>query len=283
MELRVEKTAGLYVSDRGLRALAELVHDYSGICIGPDKHQLMANRLRRRVQDVGLLSLDDYGDFVRADATGEEIETLVDLMTTNHTAFFRESEHFTVLMQELAPTLRAAMPTGYPVRVWSAAASSGEEPYTLAMLTAEDQRRDPLHRWVLQASDISRRMLDVAVRGVYSMDSVAVVPPDLLPRYFERGVGAQDGRCRLRREVRAAVSYQRINLLDAHYPIREPQHVIFCRNVMIYFDVDTRRAVVERLLEYLVPGGYLVVGYSESLTGLVPRLSSVSHGVYTRS
>ena len=130
MELRVEKTAGLYVSDRGLRALADLVHDYSGICIGPDKHQLMANRLRRRVQDVGLLSLDDYGDFVRADATGEEIETLVDLMTTNHTAFFRESEHFTVLMQELAPTLRAAMPTGYPVRVWSAAASSGEEPYT---------------------------------------------------------------------------------------------------------------------------------------------------------
>ena len=271
------------VSDRGLRLLSELVLEYSGISVGADKHQLVANRLRRRVRELHLNSVDAYGDYVRADATGAELETLVDLITTNHTAFFREPEHFSVFFDRLIPTLRADMPSGYPVRVWSAAAASGEEPYTLALLAAEAQRQDPLMRVNIQASDISRRMLDVAARGVYSMESISVIPKEMLHRYFERGVAAQDGNCRLRREVRASVNFQRINLLDTHYPVSDLQHVIFCRNVMIYFEVETRRKVVERLLSHLAPGGYLIVGYSESISGLLPGLNSVSHGIYRRS
>lgn len=272
--------AGL--SNRGLRRLSDLVREYSGICIGDDKHQLVVNRLRRRVKELELESFDAYGDYVRSDASGRELEVLVDLMSTNHTAFFREREHFTVLFNQLAPKLRASLPAGVPLRVWSAAASSGEEPYTLALLAAEERRREPTRRWQLQASDISRRMLEVAARGIYALPSETVVSSDLLHRYFERGVGPQEGRCRLRREIRDSVRFQRINLLEPQYPILDRQHVIFCRNVMIYFDVPTRRVVVDRLLSHLAPGGFLIVGYSESLGGLVPGLVSISHGVYTR-
>lgn len=284
MSVAVQSSLSPYsgLSDRGLRRLSELVREYSGICIGEDKHQLVANRLRRRVRELRLESFDAYGDYVRSDASGRELEMLVDLMSTNHTAFFREREHFNVLFQQLAPKLRASLPAGAPLRVWSAAASSGEEPYTLALLAAEEQRHDPTRRWQIQASDISRRMLEVAARGVYALPSETVVSPDLLRRYFERGVGPQEGRCRLRREVRTTVRFQRINLLEPVYPILDRQHVIFCRNVMIYFDVPTRRVVVDRLLSHLAPGGFLIVGYSESLGGLVPGLVSVSHGVYTR-
>ena len=271
------------LSDRGLRLIAELVRGHSGICVGPDKHQLVENRLRRRVRELKLNTLETYADYVAADRSGSELETLVDLISTNHTAFFREVEHVHVLFDRLAPALRRREVAGTPLRVWSAGASSGEEPYTLAMRAAEETRQNPLSRWTLTASDISHRMLAVAKLGVYSMSAVESVPTELLQRYFERGVGAQEGRCRVRRELRDTVTFRRINLLDAQYPLAEQQHVIFCRNVLIYFDLPTRRLVVKRLLEYLVPGGYLVVGYSESLSGLVDGLRSFSHGVYTRA
>lgn len=270
------------LSDRGLRSIAELVRGYCGISVGADKHQLVENRLRRRVRELKFDSLEAYADYVAADPTGAEIETLVDLLSTNHTAFFREVEHVHVLFDRLGPALRRREVAGASLRVWSAGASSGEEPFTLAMMAAEDTRLNPLSRWSFTASDISHRMLAVAKRGVYSLSAVDAVPLDLLHYYFERGVGAQDGNCRLRRELRDTVVFRRINLLDEQYPFAERQHVIFCRNVLIYFDLPTRKLVVERLMNYLAPGGFLVVGYSESLSGLVSGLRSFSHGVYTR-
>jgi chemotaxis protein methyltransferase CheR len=271
------------VSESGFRLLTSIVRQYSGICVGDDKRQLLINRLRRRVVELNLSSIDDYGQYVSADTSGVEIETLVDLMTTNHTGFFREAEHFSVVFDALVPKMRSMMSAEEPFRLWSSASASGEEPYTLAMFAAEATRRQPGLKFSILASDISRRMIEVARRGLYSMQSVEVVPKNFLHRYFERGVGPQEGRCRLRHAVRESVLFQRINLLDREYPVGHRQHVIFCRNVMIYFDVDTRRAVVERLLSNLHPSGYLVVGCSESLLGLIPGLQSVHHGIYTRS
>mgnify|MGYP003347448987 CR=1 FL=1 len=271
------------LSDRGLRELAGLVRAYSGITLGPDKHQLVANRLRRRVRELKLESFEHYGEYVRADGSGSELETLVDLMSTNHTAFFRESLHFAALVSEVLPRLRAARGMNRdPLRVWSAACATGEEAYTLAMLLAEDSAAEPGRVFELLGSDISRRALALAERGVYPMERAGVVPEDLLKRYFERGVGAQAGRCRVKRILRDAVRFQRINLLDDSYPLSRPQDVIFCRNVLIYFDVETRRRVLARLAASLTPEGVLVVGVSESVGGLLPELVRISHGVYAR-
>jgi chemotaxis protein methyltransferase CheR len=270
------------ITDRGLATLSALVRDYSGICIGVDKHQLVENRLSRRVRELGLASLEAYAQLVRADRSHAELETLVDLITTNHTAFFREPDHFNFLFDRLVPEIRSTFAPGLPLRIWSAASSSGEEPYTLAMLASEDAEAHSGHRYAITASDISRRMLAVADRGIYTLSGLSAVPKSLLHRYFERGVGPQEGRCRVRRSLREMVAFRRINLLDGPYPLDQPQHVIFCRNVLIYFDTRTRRAVAQQLLDSLAPGGYLVVGYSESLSGLLPGIQACSHGVYRR-
>jgi chemotaxis methyl-accepting protein methylase len=283
MSLSVRHTGSLpRLTDRGLQILSALVRDYSGICIGSDKHQLVENRLARRVRELGLSSLEAYAQRVRESRDGSELETLVDLITTNHTSFFREPDHFSLLFDRIGPELRVNLEPGEPLRLWSAASSSGEEPYTLAMLSAEDAKANSCHRYAITASDISRRMLSAADRGIYEMTSLSSVPKPLVHRYFERGTGPQLGRCRVLRALRESVAFRRINLLDGYYPLNERQHVIFCRNVLIYFDTATRRAVVQHLLDTLVPGGFLVVGYSESLSGLFPELRAYSHGVYRR-
>lgn len=274
---------GTVISARAFRTLAGIVHAYCGVALGPDKHNLVANRLRRRLQALGLASYDEYCDLLAADRTGEELEALIDLITTNHTVFFREPEHFRFLGERVLPVLGPELArAGKPVRMWSAACASGEEPYTMAMVAAEAQRRDGGLQWRVLGSDISRTMVAAAGRGVYSADGLLAVPPEWVPRYFLRGVRSQDGYVRIDAELQRQVRFERINLLDATYPLGELQHVIFCRNVMIYFDEEIRAKVVRQLVRHLLPGGYFFVGYSESLGGLAHGLEAVSHGVYRK-
>ncbi len=275
--------AGGSISPRAFRTIVEVVHSYCGIALGPDKQNLVANRLRKRLVVLGLRTYDDYCDLLAADSTGTEIESLIDLITTNHTLFFREPEHFRFLSERVLPLLGPTMArSGKPVRMWSAACSSGEEPYTMAIVAAETQRREGGFQWRLLGSDISRAMVAASTRAVYSSSSLNGVPADLLHRYFLRGVRSQDGYVRVDPELQRQVRFDRINLLDPVYPVGELQHVIFCRNVMIYFDEESRAKVVKQLVRHLLPGGYLFVGYSESLGGLAHGLEAVSHGVYRR-
>lgn len=275
--------AGGSISARAFRTLVEVVHGYCGIALGPDKQNLVANRLRKRLNTLGLRTYDEYCDLLAADTTGSELESLIDLITTNHTGFFREPEHFRFLSERVLPLLGPAMArSGKPVRLWSAACSSGEEPYTMAMVAAETQRREGGFQWRLLGSDISRAMVAASTRGVYSSANIHGIPPELLHRYFLRGVRSQDGHVRVDADLQRHMRFDRINLLDAVYPVGELQHVIFCRNVMIYFDEESRAKVVKHLVRHLVPGGYLFVGYSESLGGLAHGLEAVSHGVYRR-
>ncbi len=275
--------AGGAISARAFRTLAGIVHAYCGVALGEDKHNLVANRLRRRLQTLGLGSYDEYCELLAADRSGAELEALIDLITTNHTVFFREPEHFRFLGERVLPVLGPALArAGKPVRMWSAACASGEEPYTMAMVAAEAQRRDAGLQWRVLGSDISRTMVAAAERGVYSAESVQTLPSEFIPRYFLRGVRSQDGYVRVDAELQRQVRFDRINLLDASYPLGELQHVVFCRNVMIYFDEMTRAKVVRQLVRHLLPGGYLFVGYSESLGGLAHGLEAVSHGVYRK-
>jgi chemotaxis protein methyltransferase CheR len=259
------------------------VYQHSRIRLGPDKQPMLANRLRKRLRALGLDSYDEYCTLLRSAHGPDEIEHLVDLISTNHTKFFREPEHFRDLtariLPELVPRLAAG---GAALRVWCAAASSGEEPYTLAIVLAEFFRGSAASDWRVEASDISHRMLEVAKRGIYPLDAWHALTPELLRRYFQRGVGAHAGACRVKAELRERVRFQRINLFQAEYPVPREQHVIFCRNVMIYFDLASRATLVQKLTRQLAPGGYLVIGHSESLLGIRHGLESVHQSVYRR-
>ena len=272
------------VSGKAYRILTDLIYEHSRIRLGADKQMLLANRLQKRLRTLGLASYDDYCAILQSPEGAEEIEELVDLISTNHTRFFREPNHFSFLanrvLPQLVPRLIAARS---PLRLWSAAASSGEEPYTIAIVVAEHLRSCASLDWQITASDISRRMLGQAQHGIYQMDSVQSVPPELLRRYFQKGTGVRAGSCRIKREVREHIRFERINLFQTEYPVFPKQHVIFCRNVMIYFDPPSRAAAIQRLIRRLSPDGYLVVGNSESLLGIDHNLRPIQQGIYQRS
>jgi chemotaxis protein methyltransferase CheR len=271
------------LSAEAYRTLAELIYQHSRIHLGPDKKPMLANRLRKRLRALELSSYDDYCAVLRSAQGPDEIEQLVDLISTNHTRFFREPEHFTLLTGRLLPELLPRLAAeGSPLRVWSAAASSGEEPYTLAIVLTEYFRERPSLDWHLEASDISHRMLAEAGRGVYPLDPRHALPPELLKRYFQRGVGAQEGTCRVKAELRRRVQCRRINLFQAEYPVAKNQHVIFCRNVMIYFDPASRANLVHKLTRQLAPGGFLVIGHAESLMGIRHDLEPVRQSVFRK-
>jgi chemotaxis protein methyltransferase CheR len=265
------------------RTLAALVYQHSGIRVGPEKQQMLANRLRRRLRELGLASFDEYCAELRSRSGEDEIEHLVDLISTNHTHFFREPDQFDFLKANILPELVPQLATaGSPLRVWSAAASSGEEAYTMAIVLEEYFRIHPAVDWQLEASDISKRMLARAQAGIYRLDSRSPLPPELLRRYFQKGVGARAGTCRVKAELRQRAHFQRINLFQAEYPVPRNQHLIFCRNVMIYFDPPSRATVVHKLTHHLAPGGFLVIGNTENLIGARSDLEPVRHSIYRR-
>jgi chemotaxis protein methyltransferase CheR len=244
---------------------------------------MLATRLRRRLRALQLDSFDAYCDILMSPQGPEEIEHLVDLISTNHTGFFREPDHFTFLTDRILPGLVPQLSaSGTPLRVWSAAASSGEEPYTLAIVLAEFFRALPGVSWQIEASDISRRMLEQAEQGIYRLDARHTLAPERLRRYFQRGVGIRAGTCRVKAELRERVRCQRINLFQPEYPVPRDQHVIFCRNVMIYFDPPSRGILVNKLARHLSPGGYLVIGHSESLMGLRHELEPVRQSIFRK-
>jgi chemotaxis protein methyltransferase CheR len=271
------------LSAEAYRTLAALVYQHSRIRLGPDKQPMLANRLRKRLRALGLTSYEEYGAVLHSAHGPDEIEQLVDLISTNHTRFFREPEHFTFLTGRVLPELVSRLAgERSSLRMWSAAASSGEEPYTLALVLAEYFRENPAVEWQIEASDISHRMIEHAEQGIYALDRGHALPPELLRRYFQRGVGAREGTCRVKTELRQRVRFHRVNLFQAEYPVAREQHVIFCRNVMIYFDPASRATLVQKLARHLAPGGFLVIGHSESLLGIRHDLESVRQSVFRK-
>jgi len=263
--------------------LAQLIYDRSRIRLGADKHALMAGRLGQRLRTLGMADYDGYCRLLQSPDGEGEIDSLIDLISTNHTEFFREPAHFEILARQILPAAAAAQTLGQQTyRVWCAAASSGEEVYSLAIVLAEFARLRPSFQWHIDASDISRRMLERCHRGIYPADRVNLPAAELLPRYFQRGFAEREGFYRVKPELRQRTTVQRINLFQQHYAVPRRQDVIFCRNVMIYFDVESREWLVNRLTDYLAPGGYLFVGHSESLIGVRHRLQAVWPSVYRK-
>ena len=259
-----------------------LVYEYSRINLGPDKQELVSARIGKRLRALNMPSITAYCDFLRRPEGDDELSNLIDVISTNHTFFFREPAHFEYLEHHVIPEFTAedSPHRRSTFRVWSSASSSGEEVYSIAILLAEVSATKPGWNWQLEATDISTRILKRAREAIYPEDSVAKVRPELIKRYFQKGLGPQDGNYRVKPQLASRVTFRHLNLLGPSYPFSEPFHVIFCRNVMIYFDRPTQEELVRRLAERLVPGGFLMVGHSESLTGIHHRLKMVKPAIY---
>jgi chemotaxis protein methyltransferase CheR len=260
-----------------------LVYDRSRIHLGPDKHELLAARLGKRLRATQVSSIAEYRELLETKRREEEIAHLIDAISTNHTFFFREGAHFDFVRRQVVPEmLERARFEGWPrFYAWSAACSSGEEPYSLAITLAESRLSGALP-WHIEATDISNRVLARAKAAIFSEASVGKMPAEHLRSHFQKGVGPQAGNYRVKPELASNVSFRQLNLLEGEPPFHGLFQVIFCRNVMIYFDKPTQEELVERLARRLVPGGYLMVGHSESLAGIRHTLHGVRPATYRR-
>lgn len=252
--------------------IGRLLYATSGIALNESKRELVHSRLTKRIRQLGGGSIRDYVHWVSSDEGRVELTEMVDLLTTNKTSFFRELPHFEVLRE----VIRGRPPSSPPMKVWSAGCSSGEEPYTIAMLLAAHGEGTNAGR--ILATDLSRRMLEKARSGIYGEEQVRSVQPEYRRRYL---VEREPGRFEVSPTLRNMIRFAQLNLMD-HWPMRGPFDVIFCRNVMIYFDPPTRERLVNRMAHLLLPGGYLLVGHSESLSALSHPLEYVQPATYRR-
>lgn len=269
------------LTDAELSRIVRLVYERAGITLHSGKRALVLARLQKRLRQGGFASFGAYLQHVERDETGAEITALLDAIATNHTSFFREPQHFDFLKTTVIPALGPSQ----RLRVWSAACSSGEEPVTIAITlldAIEGSGAQAAGLIRLLATDLSTKALAIAGAGVYKMERVAGVPLDILRRHFQRGLGAQEGTARVAPHVRKLIEYRQLNFLEAT-DLNERFDVIFCRNVMIYFDRDVQQRVVSLLERHLAPGGYLFVSHSESLNGTTHDLRWVAPAVYQRS
>lgn len=256
----------------------EIVYDQAGIALGPQKEALVQARVAKRMRCLGIDSYDEYLGVLEADDTGGELTLFLDAICTNVTSFFREAHHFEFIAREMQTWLEQGQRR---FRFWSAACSTGEEPYSLAMTLLDATRGYDVDMRIL-ATDISTKVLDRCLDATYATDRLAGVPDAMRARFFEPvtvgGVRAE----RVRREVRDLVLFRRMNLSTPPFPMNGPFDVIVCSNVMIYFDNVVRIRLLADLHRLLKPGGYLVVGHAESLTGIVSDFRYVKPAVYVK-
>ena len=249
------------------RSIAQFIYEKSGIHLGDNKQELVKTRLAKRLRALGMKTYAEYFQFVSDPAQDEELMLMINAVSTNFTSFYRERQHFDFLEKTALPDIcrRKALERSKRLRVWCAAASTGEEPYTLA-LTLLDFLGEPL-TWDVKVlcTDISTKVLGTAVKGVYDFAKVKSVAPALLDRYFEKRIDGSEKNYEAGKELKSLLVFRRLNLMDDVFPFKGPFDFISCRNVMIYFDQPTQERVVEKLLRCLAVGGYLLIGHSENL------------------
>jgi len=271
---------------REFRVLRKLIYDEAGIHLPDVKRPLVEARLSRRLRELRLRTYEEYCEVVTAKESEAERIQMLDCITTNETHFFRESKHFDFLEQVAFPRWsEAANASERPkrLRVWSAACSTGEEPYTLGMCMLSAFPRESGWQLEVTGSDLSTRVLRRAHAATWPIDKAKEIPERQLKRFMLRGFGEHEGELRCGPELRNLVRFSRINLMAPPYPFIGQLDLIFCRNVLIYFDADSRAKVINALIDRLGPSGYLVVGHSESLHNVTRRVGLVAPGVYALS
>lgn len=276
-----------HLSTSDFQRIATLIGDHVGIRLPPAKRLMVEGRLRKRVRTLNLASLHAYGDYLfRQDGLEGELPFLINAVTTNKTDFFREAEHFELMQRLLVPDLlsRRAKEHNRLLKVWSAASSTGAEAYTIAMVLADMAAQQHNFRFSVLGTDISTDVLEQGRRAVYPAEMVAPVPQGMQSRYlmFARRPGIRP-EVRIVPELRRLVQFQRLNLMSKNYAIDRDVDMIFLRNVLIYFDKSDQAAVISRLIEHLRPGGYLLLGHSESMVGTSIAMRQVAPAVFQKA
>ncbi len=275
----------LRLSERDFERFSKLVYEQCGIRLPPHKQSMLEARLRKRLRALGLGSFEAYAELIFSDqAPDGELVSLIDVVTTNKTDFFREPAHFDYLIDTALPLLirQSGAGTSRPLRIWSAGCSTGKEPYTLAMVLSEFRNSHPDFNFEILGTDISTDVLDKAVNGIYAEEKAGPIPPALRRKYLLKAKNPELRRVRIVPELRSLVRFRRLNFLDADYGLREPFDVIFCRNVLIYFDRSTQERLLGRFAELLESGSFLFLGHSETLLGLSLPLRQMAPSVYQK-
>jgi len=269
------------LSERDYVDFSNLIYDKCGIYLHKGKRELLRARLSKVLRQYNFESVRDYYKYLLRDASGQELIPLLDTISTNLTYFFREPKHFDFLSRTALPNLCKAKRDGSARRLnlWCAGCSSGEEPYSIAITLLESLPDPNLLEVSILATDISTRMLSVAAQGIYGKEKVEKIPYDWLRRHFQKGVKRWQGYFRLKSRVRKLVTFKRLNLIES-FPFDTTFDVIFCRNVMIYFDKPTQERLVNRFHQALAGGGYFFIGHSESLTGIRHPFRYVQPSIY---
>ncbi|AGW15149.1 CheR family methyltransferase [Megalodesulfovibrio gigas] len=270
------------LNDAEFNRLASFIYREVGIKMPPGKKTMLEARLLKRLRILKLPDYKSYCDYLFSPAgMTAELHQLIDVVTTNTTDFFREPKHFELLQQNLLPHLANGPCRGRTLRVWSAGCSIGMEPYTLAMVLAEFRERTPGFRFSILATDISTQALEKARAAVYDEERVAPVPKHLKFKYLLRSKDRSRGLVRVVPELRQLVTFQRLNFME-EFSFPDPMDIIFCRNVIIYFDRPTQEVLFQKFCRCLRGGGFLFIGHSESITGMDLPLNQVAPTVYSR-
>jgi chemotaxis protein methyltransferase CheR len=257
------------MSDKVFARLSEFIRDSCGIRLSPAKKMMLEGRLRKRLRALCIESFEKYCEYLFSSSGSQsEFIHMIDVVTTNKTDFFREPDHFDYFLERVLPELAPLHGFGKKFNVWSAACSTGEEPYTLAMVLSEFAESCPGFSFSILATDVSTAVLEKARLGIYEHDRVIPIPMILRKKYLLKSKKKDKGLVRIAPELRNSVRFRRLNFLEEEYGINEPMAIVFCRNVLIYFDRPTQEKLLNRLSRHLMSGGYLFVGHSESLHGM---------------
>lgn len=271
------------LSKRNFDLLAKYIYSYSGIKMSHNKMTMLEGRLRRRLRATGLPSFDSYCDYLfKQGGLESESVFLIDVVTTNKTDFFREPKHFEYMVRSALPDIVKSY-GDRRIRAWSSACSTGAEPYTMAMILSEFMATSASDRdYFILATDLSTDVLQKAQKGIYHSELLQPVPAEMMRKYVMRSSDKRRQEMRISPKLRSHVGFARMNLMDDTYPVGDAMHIIFCRNVLIYFDKPTQQHVLTRLCDKLLPGGYLFIGHSETVTGFDLPVKQVANTVFKR-
>jgi chemotaxis protein methyltransferase CheR len=273
----------LEMTDKDFGKLSSFVYEELGIKMPPAKKIMLQSRLQKRLAALKMESFKDYIEYVFSkEGQGEEIIKMIDLITTNKTDFFRESSHFDYLTKTALPEMYSASKYKKTIKIWSAGCSSGEEPFTIAIVLKEFFESHPDFDFEIFATDISLRILQKAITAIYPEDRISTVPENLKRKYFLRSKDKMNRTVRLVPEIRSKVVFQRLNFMDPHYSVEREFDIVFCRNVLIYFDRDTQQQVITKLASKLRFDGIFFLGHSESITNMKVPLSQIKPTIFRK-
>lgn len=271
------------LTDAEFNKLSSFVTKEYGIKLPPEKKIMLQSRLQKRLKVLGISSYKEYIKFVFSDeGKKQELIHMIDVVTTNKTDFFRENRHFEVLLDRLLPAMHAEKTHNFTLKAWSAGCSSGEEPYTMAMVFNEYAINHGGFDFSILATDISTHVLKKAADAIYAEEKVTIIPMSLKKRYLLRSKSREKKTVRIAPALRKKVKFQRHNLMDPQYNISETFDIIFCRNVLIYFYRENQEKIINRLCSKLRPGGYFFLGHSESILNLDVPLRQIESTIYQR-